>query len=155
MKKLRNFYGYFKNTTYSQRYDINHIIDVGFQNTIDVGCFKNHQQVTGVRGYHGRFENIIGWILENILHKAVSVKDQKGNKYYLNCNSLIKWADRVKKQGYVIDPNFSSFVRDSKLVQTALESIKEPTQKKKTFDNQEHPEKDHLKILHNRFKINP
>ncbi|QLH37029.1 MAG: hypothetical protein HWD61_13550 [Parachlamydiaceae bacterium] len=64
----------------------------------------------------------------------------KGNKYYLNCNSLVKWAERVKKQGYEIDSNLSSFVQNSKLVQNALESIKEQTQKKKT-DPQGHPKK--------------
>ncbi|QLH36467.1 MAG: hypothetical protein HWD61_10285 [Parachlamydiaceae bacterium] len=93
------------------RFNINHLDDQ-FK--------KNEKTVSGIAGYHGKLANIVGWVLENIFHTTVHVKDQKGNIYYFNCKSLEKWLERR---------NFTDFSREnlhsSDWVQRTIEGLQQ------------------------------
>ena len=63
----------------------------------DCGIKKNGKVIKiGINGYHGRWENLIGRILE-IFRYTVAVKGEDGT-YYFYCKSVENWLMRV-------DPN--------------------------------------------------
>lgn len=78
----------------------------------------------GIAGYHGGFWAVIGWIVANILHKAVPIKTSKG-VYYLNCKSLENWMRRVAPGSAPAgnDKAFSKKMHDPDAVARMIESI--------------------------------
>lgn len=76
------------NKNANNRFDVNYIIDNGT---------GKDKKIKGINGFHGKFANFIGWILEKLFHKTVAVKvDQE--TFYLNCKSLVNWLNRAENQ---------------------------------------------------------
>ncbi len=86
---------------------------------------KDDKIIKGINGFHGRFSNFIGRILE-IFHITVAVAGKDGN-YYLNCKSFIKWLKRLElKEGLPKDldiKNIESDVHNQTWVHNALNDI--------------------------------
>ena len=61
----------------------------------DPGFKRDGKEITGINGFHGTLENIIGWILEKFLGKTVQIKSETNNIYYINCKSFANWYTRV------------------------------------------------------------
>lgn len=78
------------------RFDIHAIPDKGVQ--------KQGKVIKlGINGYHGRFENIIGWFLHlRIFRKTVGIEIGNG-KYYFHCKSVENWLKRVDPEQYATD----------------------------------------------------
>lgn len=96
------------------RYEIDGIQDVGLDNP----------SKKGVAGYHGKFQNLIGWLLTKpTFTKTVKVKAENG-VYYLNCKSIKKLFLRINPDHFQADPHLNRNIRKSHWVKTELERLK-------------------------------
>lgn len=97
----------------------------------------------GIAGYHGGFWAIIGWIVARIFHKAVPIKTTEGI-YYLNCNSLKNWLQRVAP-GFAPagnDKEFSKKMHDPDAVARMIELLIRPLNPPPTIIVDPEPVKD-------------
>lgn len=97
---------------------------------------KNGKKISGIYGFHGRLENIIGWLLEKLFHKTVKVEGLGGDGvHYFDCESLKSYLGRIKSQDLFKDKIGDIDTHDRKAVQTQLEAIQTIAKEAKLVEN--------------------
>lgn len=93
----------------------------------DPGFDDKGKHITGIAGFHGKFANFIGWILENIFHITVRIIGDDKKAYYLNRNSFAKWYSRVTQ-----DPDIKAIsekAKDRTWVENAIKQLSSQNQR--------------------------